>query len=125
VFQSLSDPLFAVPFLAALGFGVLGVLVGAGYGWVALRRADSRLAELSARLGGVGLAGIGLCGVAFGFDYAGTQARLLAGTDVAPSLWGRIGRLLPWEPIAAVLGVLALTAVFASMGLAGYAEYAD
>jgi hypothetical protein len=125
MFQSLSEPLFAVPFLAALGFGVLGVLVGAGYGWMALGRAESRLAELSARLGGLGLAGIGLSGVAVGFDYAGTQARLLAGTDIAPSLWGRIGLSLPWEVVAAGLGVLALTSVVAAMGLAGYAGYAD
>jgi len=37
VFQSLSDPLFAVPFLAALAGGVVGVAVGVGTFWWLIR----------------------------------------------------------------------------------------
>ncbi|WP_254279058.1 hypothetical protein [Haloarcula marina] len=120
--QSLSDPLFAVPFLSALGGGLLGVVVGTGYGWLFRRRAESRTERLSARVGGVGLAGIGVASVAFGFDYAGTQARLLDGTGVEPSVLGRIGRSFPWDVAAAAVGVGALVCVFVAMGLSIHAK---
>ncbi len=119
--QSLSDPLFAVPFLGALAAGGLGVALGVGYAWLMGRRANSRLERLSARVGGVGLAGIGVAIVAFGFSYAGTIAQLIR----RPSLLGRVGLVLPWGAIAGIVGVAALGCVFASMGLSVYAGWSQ
>jgi hypothetical protein len=125
VLQSLSDPLFAVPFLGALAAGCLGVAIGVGYAWLMDRRADARLERLSARVGGAGLAGIGVAIVAFGFNYAGTIAQLVRGPGNEPSLSGRIGLALPWEVIAGTVGAAALGCVFASMGLSVYAARAS
>jgi hypothetical protein len=125
VLQSLADPLFAVPFLLSLGVGVLGVVVGAAYRWWAGRRATARVAHLRASAGGLGLAGIGVASVALGFDYAGTQARLLDGTGIEPSLVGRLGRLVPWELVAAGVGIPALAGVCAAMALAAVADHRD
>ena len=123
--QTLSEPRFAVPFLLLLALGVLGVAGGVGYAWLFGQRADSRVERLSARVGGVGLAGIGAAGVGFGFHYAGTLARLRSEVDVEPSLFGRAGTALPWELIAGVVGAVALGCVFVSMGLSAYAAWAS
>ena len=118
--QTLSEPLFAVPFLMLLAVGGVALAAGVGYAWLSGRRADSRLERLSARVGGVGLAGIGVAAVGVGLSYAGDLARLRAEATIAPSLLGRVGLALPWESIAGTVGAAALGCVFASMGLSAY-----
>ena len=124
--QSLSDPLFALPFLFNLGFGLL--FVGGGLFIHQRYRDDER-----DRFGRVAHGGavLGFCSFGFGFIalalyYAGEMAELASlGGAPGPSLIGRVGLALPWLTVmkgfAALFGATTVVAVVAS----AYDQYGD
>lgn len=124
--QSLSDPLFAVPFLLLLGTGGIGFLAGAvAVAWPRLHPVDTET-ERAAYLGGVGLAAIGCASIALGFMQAGAFADItsIGGADsaVTPTLIGVIGQALPWYGIALMLGIVAMVALIGSLGVSVYTQ---
>ncbi|WP_255151622.1 hypothetical protein [Halorarius halobius] len=111
-----SGPRFAVPFALTGGFGLLLALAGA----VLLARssgADRNTARHQAFAVALALFGLGF--VALAFDFAGSMASLMAagtsGAAMEPTLAGRVGLALPWEPVA--LGLFALAAAAAIVGV--------
>lgn len=126
--QSLSDPLFAVPFLLLLATGGIGILAGAVVvAWPRLYPIDTEM-ERPAYLGGVGLAAIGCAAIALGFMQAGVFADITStgGADgaVTPTFLGVIGQALPWYGIALVFGVIAVVALTGSLSVSVYAQVA-
>jgi len=116
--QRLSDPLFAGPFLAALGVAAAASLAAAFVRWRygdAEREPHERVAYLAGQLGLVSFVPFG---VALAFDYAETQARLSSVGGTEPSVLGAVGRALPWEAVLWVsVGTLVVSAVAGASAL--------
>ena len=124
--QSLSDPLFAVPFLLNLGFGLFLV----GIGLFIHRRYRDDAGDRARRVAHVG-AVLGFCSFGFVFIaialyYAGRVPEVASLREPAgPSLIGRVGLTLPWIAVAEGFAVLfaATTAVAVVAGV--YDQYGD
>lgn len=115
MFQSLSNPLFGVPFLLTVALGVVAAGFGVAFRAWLVRRADSVWSRRSAHAGAVGFVAGGVACVALGFWYAGSQATLLAGTPTEPTLFGRVGLVVPWGVVGVGTGVLAAVGIGAAM----------
>ncbi|PSQ24621.1 hypothetical protein BRD04_00990 [Halobacteriales archaeon QS_9_67_17] len=124
--QSLSDPLFVVPFLFTLCLGLL--VVGGGL-FIHQRYRD----DVEDRVGRIAHGGAVIGGCSFGFGlvalalyYAGEMAELalLSGAP-GSSLIGRVGLALPWLAVMKWFAVLFGAATVVASVAGAYDQYGD
>jgi len=106
-------------------FAVGCVIAGIGYWRWASGRATARPRRLAAWIGGLGITGFGVVGIAVTFFTLGLHADVVPpGGKPLPPLQ-QVGIALPWLAIALVTLVLSVVGVVAAVGLEAYETYAE
>ena len=122
--QSLSDPIFAGPFLFTLCLGLLIVGGGLFIHWRYRDEAEGRFGRVVHGGAVLGVYSFGLVAVAL--YYAGAAARpALLGGAPEPSLIGRVGLALPWLAVMKGFAVLFAATTVVAVVAGAYDRYGD